>query len=302
MPSEKQSPNYQIYNQDCVTGMREHVPDNSVDLIFTDPPYGIDGDELDVHYHRDESLVVEGYIDVPNSQYAQFCQDWIRECERVLRPGGSIYIVSGYTNLHHVLNALHSTKLQEVNHIIAHYTFGVNTTKKWVSSHYHVLFWEKSSKGQQKRTFNHLYKWDDNKDSYNDRLTVQNMPRDYKPGQVKNKNQLSEDFIEKFIMYSSNRGDTVLDCFGGGLTTARTALRFGRKFIGFELNKHAYDAFVPTLDQVEELPDPAKVSVDPKEMAKREKMREGWKRDRLNRKQAKTSVQEEQPPAGFEYE
>jgi site-specific DNA-methyltransferase (adenine-specific) len=302
MPSEKQSPNYQIYNQDCVTGMREHVPDNSVDLIFTDPPYGIDGDELDVHYHRDESLVVEGYIDVPNSQYAQFCQDWICECERVLRPGGSIYIVSGYTNLHHVLNALHSTKLQEVNHIIAHYTFGVNTTKKWVSSHYHVLFWEKSSKGQQKRTFNHLYKWDDNKDSYNDRLTVQNMPRDYKPGQVKNKNQLSEDFIEKFIMYSSNRGDTVLDCFGGGLTTARTALRFGRKFIGFELNKHAYDAFVPTLDQVEELPDPAKVSVDPKEMAKREKMREGWKRDRLNRKQAKTSVQEEQPPAGFEYE
>jgi len=302
MPSEKQSPNYQIYNQDCVTGMREHVPDNSVDLIFTDPPYGIDGDELDVHYHRDESLVVEGYIDVPNSQYAQFCQDWIRECERVLRPGGSIYIVSGYTNLHHVLNALHSTKLQEVNHIIAHYTFGVNTTKKWVSSHYHVLFWEKPARGRQKRTFNHLYKWDDNKDSYNDRLTVQNMPRDYKPGQVKNKNQLSEDFIEKFIMYSSNRGDTVLDCFGGGLTTARTALRFGRKFIGFELNKHAYDAFAPTLDQVEELPDPAKVSVDPKEMAKREKMREGWKQDRLNRKQAKTSVQEEQPPAGFEYE
>lgn len=293
--------NYKIYNQDCVTGMREHVPDNSVDLIFTDPPYGIDGDELDVHYHRDESKVVEGYIDVPNNEYAKFSLDWICECERVLRPGGSIYIVSGYTNLHHVLNALHSTKLQEVNHIVAHYTFGVNTTKKWVSSHYHVLFWEKPGRGRQKRTFNHLYKWDDNKDSYNDRLTVQNMPRDYKPGQVKNKNQLSEDFIEKFIMYSSNRGDTVLDCFGGGLTTARTALRFGRKFIGFELNKHAYDAFVPTLDQVAELPDPAKVAVDPKELAKREKMREGWKRDRLNRKEGKTTIQE-QPPAGFEYE
>jgi len=111
------------------------------------------------------------------------------------------------------------------------------------------------------------------------------MPRDYKPGQVKNKNQLSEDFIKKFILYSSNRGDTVLDCFGGGLTTARTALRFGRKFIGFELNKNAYDAFVPTLDQVEPESDPVPISPDPTELAKREKMREGWRRTRQERKQ-----------------
>lgn len=276
--------NYQVYNQSCIDGMREHVTDNSVDLIFTDPPYGIDGDGLDVHYHRDESNVVPGYVDVPVSQYQQFSLDWIRECERVLRPGGSIYIVSGYTNLHHILNALHSTKLQEVNHIIAKYTFGVNATKKWISSHYHVLFWQKADKGALKRTFNHLYKWQDNKDSYNDRLSVQDMPRDYKPGQIKNKNQLSEDFIEKFVMYSSNRGDTVLDCFGGGFTTARTALRFGRKFIGFELNKNAYDAFVPGLADVEELPDPKKISVDPNELAKRERMRESWRRDRAKKK------------------
>ena len=134
---------YRVYNQSCIEGMREHVADNSIDLIFTDPPYGIDGDELDVHYHRDESNVVPGYVDVPLSQYAQFSQDWIRECERVLRPGGSMYIVSGYTNLHHILNALHGTDLQEVNHLIAKYSFGVNATKKWVSSHYHILFWQK---------------------------------------------------------------------------------------------------------------------------------------------------------------
>jgi site-specific DNA-methyltransferase (adenine-specific) len=275
---------YKVYNQSCIDGMREHVKDNSVDQIFTDPPYGIDGDELDVHYHRDESNVVPGYIDVPLSQYAKFSQEWISECARVLRPGGSLYIVSGYTNLHHVLNALHSTELEEVNHIIAKYTFGVNATKKWVSSHYHILFWEKPAKGRQKRTFNNSYKYTDNKDSYNDRLSVQDMPRDYKPGQIKNKNQLSEDFIEKFIRYSSNRGDTVLDCFGGGLTTGRTALRWGRNFIGFELNTHAYDAFLPTLDAVVEVPDPAPIAPDARELAKREKMREGWRKDRLKKK------------------
>jgi site-specific DNA-methyltransferase (adenine-specific) len=281
---------YQVYNQSCVEGMREHVADGSIDLIFTDPPYGIKGDELDVHYHRDESKVVPGYVDVPLSEYAKFSLDWIKECERVLRPGGSMYIVSGYTNLHHILNALHATDLEEINHIIAKYSFGVSTKNKFVSSHYHVLFWAKPDRGRQKRTFNSNYKYTDQKDSYHDRLSVQDMPRDYKPGQVKNKNQLSEDFIEKFVMYSSNRGDTVLDCFGGGLTTGRTALRWGRNFVGFELNTHAYDAFVPTLAEVEELPDPVPSTPDAVELAKRQKLRDGWKRDRLAKKANKSTT------------
>jgi len=159
---------YQVYNQSCIEGMREHVASDSIDLIFTDPPYGIKGDELDVHYHRDESKVVPGYVDVPLTEYAKFSLDWIQECERVLRPGGSMYIVSGYTNLHHVLNALHATELEEINHIIAKYSFGVSTKNKFVSSHYHVLFWAKPDRGSKKRTFNSNYKYTDQKDSYND--------------------------------------------------------------------------------------------------------------------------------------
>ena len=282
--------NYLVYNENCIEGMKNHVSANTVDLIFTDPPYGINGDGLDVHYHRDESNVVPGYIDVPLKDYAKFSTDWINECARVLRPGGSIYIVSGYTNLHHILNALHSTNLIEINHIIAKYSFGVSTKNKFVSSHYHVLFWQKPDKGKLKRTFNSNWKYTDQKDSYHDRLTVQDMPRDYKPGEIKNKNQLSEDFITKFIMYSSNRGDTVLDCFGGGLTTGRTAIRYGRKFIGFELNEHAFNAFLPTLSTVELLDDPVPISPSDEELAKRNKMREGWKNDRKKRKQSSPIV------------
>jgi len=276
---------YKVYNQSCIEGMRNHVEDGSVDLIFTDPPYGIDGDKLDAHYHRDESNVVPGYVEVPLETYNQFSKDWIAECARCLRPGGSIYIVSGYTNLHHVLNALHATDLQEVNHIIAKYSFGVSTKKKWVSSHYHVLFWQKPDKGKQTRTFNTNVYYTDQKDSYHDRLTVQDMPRAHNPGETKNKNQLNETFIEKFILYSSNRGDTVMDPFCGGFTTPRTALRYGRNFVGFEMNKNAYDAFLPTLDRVEEKDDPVPVSPDAAELAKREKMRQGWRKDRERKKQ-----------------
>lgn len=275
---------HKIYNQDCISGMKEHVADGSVDLIFTDPPYGIEGDKLDAHYHRDESNVVPGYVEVSLETYGEFSQQWINECARCLRPGGSIYIVSGYTNLHHVLNALHGTDLQEVNHIVAKYSFGVNTKNKWVSSHYHVLFWQKPEKGKQKRTFNTNVYYTDSKDSYHDRLTVQDMPRDYKPGQIKNKNQLSEKFIEKFILYSSNKTDLVMDPFCGGFTTARTALRYSRQFVGFEMNKNAHDAFLPTLDTVELLSEPIPVSPSSEELAKREKMREGWRNDRKRRK------------------
>lgn len=272
--------NYKVYNCCCIKGMANFLKDESIDLIFTDPPYGINGDKLDVVYHRDESHVVPGYIDVPSSQYKDFTEDWINQAARVLRPGGSIYIVSGYTNLHHILNALHKTNLKEINHIIAQYSFGVSTKNKWVSSHYHVLFWTKPNKGNLKRTFNSNWKYSDQKDSYHDRLSVQQLPRDYKPGQIKNKNQLSESFVEKFIKYSSNRGDVVLDCFCGGFTTARAALIWGRKFIGFELNKNAFDAFTPGLKNIEILQDEDPISPSKDELLKRQKLRDSWKKRR----------------------
>ena len=282
-----------IFNTDCIQGMRNNIDDNSIDLIFTDPPYGIAGDTLDAHYHRDESFVVPGYVEVPNSEYAKFSQEWISEAARCLRPGGSMYIVSGYTNLVDILNALKTTSLKEVNHIIGKYSFGVNTSKKWVSSHYHVLYWTKAPKA--KVTFNTNCRFVDSKDSYHDRLTVQELPRDYKPGQIKNKNQLSETFIEKFILYSSNRGDKVMDPFLGGFTTARTAIRYGRIPVGFELNKHAYDAFLPTLVETEVKSDPPPVGVDAVTLAKRQKLRDGWKKKRSERKETASRNKQTDP-------
>ena len=43
-----------FYNSDCVNRAREHIPDNSVDLIITDPPYGINGDQLHQHCRPSE--------------------------------------------------------------------------------------------------------------------------------------------------------------------------------------------------------------------------------------------------------
>jgi site-specific DNA-methyltransferase (adenine-specific) len=262
-----------IWPEDCIDGMRRHVPDGSVDLVISDPPYGIDGGTLDKHYARDEDNVVAGYIDVPKSGYAEFSARWIAECARVLRPGGSLYIISGYTGLRDILNALAATGLVEVNHLVWKFNFPVFTTRKWVSTHYHILYWTRPPKRDQKVVFNTLARFTEPAESYHDRMDVIDISRDYKPGERKNKNQLPEALIERLLFYSSNRGDVVLDPFLGGFTTARVALRYGRRAWGFELNRAAYDAFRPEMDDIAEEPDPAPSEPSPEELAYRLNMR-----------------------------
>jgi len=244
-----------LYNCDCVLGAKEHIKDNSVDLIVCDPPYGINGDNLDKHYNRNENPVIGGYVEVPAEKYAEFSRDWIKEAERILKPGGSMYIVSGYTNLRHILNALSETKLQEINHIIWKYNFGVYTSQKFISSHYHILFY---TKGGGKRTFNTYAFFGDNEKSANggslnylDREDVWVINKEYKPNQVKNKNELPEALLKKIILYSSNPDDVVCDFFLGGFSTAKVASKLGRKICGFELNKLAFDHNIEELEKIE---------------------------------------------------
>ena len=241
-----------IYNEDCIKGMKNHFEDGSVDLIIADPPYGIAGDKLDKHYNRKENNVIPGYVEVTAGDYEEFSFDWIVGCERILRNGGSFYIISGYTHLREVLNALFETNLTLINHLIWKYNFGVYTTKKYVSSHYHILFLEKPP--SSKRTFNTFANVEnipgndkDTKKSYNDRLSVLEINRENKPGETKNKNTLPVKLVDKLIKYSSNEGDIVFDPFLGGFTTAFCASELNRIPAGFEINTNAYDYFYPQL-------------------------------------------------------
>ncbi len=245
-----------FYNQDFIAGSREQLPDACVDLIVTDPPYGIAGDTLHKHYNRDEAFVVDGYVEVPAAEYGDFSHRWITEAARILKPHGALYIVSGYTHLYHVLNALRTTDLEEINHIIWKYNFGVYTSTKYVSSHYHILYYEKPGPG--KRTFNLECRYGlgekdgaDGSLNYQDREDVWIIPREYKPGQVKNKNELPTALLVKMLQYSSQPGDLVCDPFMGGGSTARVAIGLNRRFVGFEISPAIFAARVPGLRVLE---------------------------------------------------
>jgi site-specific DNA-methyltransferase (adenine-specific) len=241
-----------FYNIDCIEGAQKYLKDNSIDLIITDPLYGIQGHTLHKHYNRNENYVIDGYVEVPAEKYYEFSCNWIKEAERVLKPGGSMYVVSGYTNLRHILNALALTKLKELNHIIWKYNFGIYTKKKYISSHYHILYYVKPG---GKHTFNtHAFYADFEKNenglslNYKHREDVWVINREYKPGEIKNKNELPFELLKK--LYSSNPGDLICDFFLGSFSTAKVALGLGRECCGFELNKNAYDY---QMDQIKKI-------------------------------------------------
>ena len=245
--------NIEIYNEDCITGS-SRIADSSVDLIVTDPPFGISESKFDKHYKRDSSNVISGYKEAP-SNYKEWTLQWMSQAYRILKPNGSMFVIIGTTNLLHVLNAGDQLGLTLINHLIWKYNFGVNTTKKFVTSHYHIIYF---AKNRNKRTFNTYCRFsrkdrtEDNKSSlYKDLEDVFIINKEFCAGQIKNQNKLPEELIQKLIQYASNENDIVVDFFLGNFTTAYMSLRLGRKIKGFELNKKSYDFHIHKVKDIE---------------------------------------------------
>ncbi|MHA1682004.1 MAG: DNA-methyltransferase, partial [Promethearchaeota archaeon] len=195
---------------DCVMGMRS-MPKESVDLVVADPPFGIDFSGKENIYNRDASMVIDDYKEVIDD-YAAFSRAWIKELPRLMKRTASAFIVSGWTNLKDVLVAIDEVRLHLINHVIWKYQFGPFASRKWVSSHYHVLFVVKDPKKYFYHRITHynLDVWDD-------------LPRTYKAKQKKNGTKLPEALVARFIDFCTKPGDLVLDPFMGNGTTAVTA-------------------------------------------------------------------------------
>ncbi|MBD3404868.1 MAG: site-specific DNA-methyltransferase [Candidatus Lokiarchaeota archaeon] len=203
-------------------GMKQ-LNKESIDLVIADPPFGIDFDGKSGMYNRDESLVVDGYEE-PEITYDEFTTSWIAELPRVLCDHGSVFIFSGWNNLEAVLRGAREAGLETINHIIWNYPFGVFTKRKFVTSHYHLLFLVKDTKEYY---FNRI-------EHYNE--DVWQINRRYHPGRAKNSTKLPQEVVMKCIDFASRPGSIVLDPFMGNGTTAVVAKKSFRHFIGFEKN------------------------------------------------------------------
>ena len=98
-----------IYYEDCIEGM-SRIDDESIDLIISDPPFGIGFDgKKKGNYNRDSDYVIEGYNEVPVDDYMTFTSKWMAEAKRVLKPYGTMYTFSSRNrmfDIHHIANIL----------------------------------------------------------------------------------------------------------------------------------------------------------------------------------------------------
>ncbi len=244
--------NYNIYNENCITGA-SNITDKTVDLIICDPPFGIEENSFNKHYNRDTKNIIDGYVEAPTN-YDEFTLNWMREAKRILKDNGSMYIVSGWTNLSSIYKAIEELELYTINHIIWKYNFGVATKSKYVSSHYHIFYLSKSEKTKVKFNNNANYcqiDKDDNGKSlqYADMEDVWYINKEYQRG-IKNMNKLPNKLVEKMINYSSDKEDLVCDFFMGNFTTADCSLRLGRKVCGFELNENSYNYWMDNIKDI----------------------------------------------------
>ncbi|MGP6220178.1 DNA-methyltransferase [Caldiplasma sukawensis] len=242
-----------IFNMDCIYGMKSLIPNESIDLIITDPPFGIDFMAQRNNYHRKGNTVLEGYNEVKRENYYEFSLSWMREAYRSLKETGSMYLFSGWNNLKDVLNALDQVGFKIVNHIIWKYQFGVVTKNKYVTSHYHCLY---VCKNEKKRIFYPYARYErgivvNKRDlRYQDLEDVWEIKREYWRGTYKTPTKLPSDLIVKMLQYSSKENDIVMDPFLGSGQVAVVSKSMKRNFTGFEISREYYDFIIERVEKL----------------------------------------------------
>lgn len=232
---------------DAIQALTEHIPDQSVDLIFVDPPYNIGKDFAGIA----DKWETKG-------DYISWCKIWIDLCLNKLKDNGSIYLMAA-TQFMPYLDIHMSERITLLSRIIWHYDSSGVQAKKYYGSLYEPIIYGVKSK--ENYTFNASDILIEAKTGAKRKLIDYRkaIPTQYNtkkvPGNVwyiprvrfrmpeyeEHPSQKPEALLNRIILASSKPGDVVLDPFSGTFTTSAVAKKLGRKSIGIEINKTYFD-------------------------------------------------------------
>jgi modification methylase len=232
---------------DCLAELRK-LPDDSVDLVFADPPYNL---QLERDLLRPNNTVVDGVDDAWDkfasfADYDRFSRAWLAECRRILKPNGAIWVIGSYHNIFRLGVALQDLGFWVQNDIVWRKTNPMpNFRGKRFTNAHETLIW--AGREQKSRvTFNY-----EAMKALNDDLQMRSdwlFPICAGPERLKDSagrkahpTQKPEALLHRVLLATTNPGDVVLDPFFGTGTTGAVARRLGRKWIGIE-RKEGYAA------------------------------------------------------------
>ena len=243
------------------------IPDNSVDLIYLDPPFFsqrryevIWGDEwerraFDDIWKGEKDKSRKGGIEV----YKEFMRARLEECHRVLKPTGTIFLHCDKHATHHLRLLLDDIfgANNFLNEIIWCYTGPSSPNMRRFAQKHDTIYWYAKQKGDHvwnvdsvwfeyaetsKRAFKSPSKLGGNREKY---IKRGKYPEDWWtdiPALKNTKERLGyptqkpEALLERIILAASNEGDLVLDPFCGCGTTLAVAKRLNRRYIGIDVS------------------------------------------------------------------
>ena len=209
---------------------------HSFDLIFADPPYflssgGItcqNGQMVSVNKGEwDKSATLE--------QIHDFNLRWLRECHRLLKPNGTIWISGTSHNIYSVGFALQSLGFKVLNDIAWHKTNPPPHLACRYFTHAHeTLLWARRD-AKAKHYFDYAQMKADNGDKQMQSVWRLGAPTKWEKRFGKHPTQKPEGLLDRIIRAASQSGDLVLDPFCGSGTTGVVCARLERRFVGFEI-------------------------------------------------------------------
>ena len=229
-----------IIKGDSIESMRS-LPDNSIDVIFADPPYNL---QLKNDLSRPDSSKVNGVTEGWDrfksfEEYDKFTKDWISEAQRILKPEGTIWVIGSYHNIFRVGNAMQNLGFWILNDIIWHKSNPMPNFKgtRFTNAHETIIWAPKNH--NSKYNFNyHAMK------SLNEGIQMRSdwyIPICSGGERIKDSNgnkihstQKPEALLYRVLLSSSKKDDIILDPFFGTGTTGAVAKKLGRNFIGLE--------------------------------------------------------------------
>ena len=219
------------------------IPDKTFDLVFADPPYNMQiGEKL----KRPDNSKVNGVNDkwdqfLNFKHYDDFCKSWLKECKRILKDNGTIWVIGTYHNIFRLGYHLQNLNYWILNDVIWRKNNPMPNFKgtRFTNAH-ETLIWASKNK-KSKYTFNYqsLKCLNDDLQMRSDwMLPICNgKERLKKDGKKVHSTQKPEALIHRIILATTNKGDLLFDPFLGTGTTAVVAKKLGRQYFGIEKDK-----------------------------------------------------------------
>ncbi len=252
-----------IINDDSIRIMNA-MEENSVDLIFADPPYNL---QLGENLTRPDNTAVSGVYEEWDSfesiaAYDDYTRRWLSAARRVLKDDGSIWVIGSYHNIFRVGYILQDLGFWILNDIIWNKVNPMPNFRgtRFTNAHETLIWAVKNPKA--KYTFNYEAMKALNEDTQ--MRSTWELPlctgKERLKGDDGNKlhpTQKPESLLYRVIMASSNVGDVVLDPFFGTGTTGAVAKKLGRNFIGIEKDINYVKGAQARIDEITPIKDEA---------------------------------------------